>query len=325
MLLSALNNILFGIANLRNYIYFNNIIKRVKATFPVISVGNVSFGGSGKTPFVIFLSKKLIELGYKPLILSRGYNRKNNRTLLITPNDTNYKIEDIGDEVFLIQKKLNIPIAVAKKKYKAIEIIEKNIRPDVVIIDDGFQHLKLFRDLDIVLIDKNSFKSFLREPLKNATRADILLIESGINLEKNLFDKEKIFFYQKKIVCFYNYEFLSFDPNNISEHSVALLSAIGNNKSFYEEAQNFFSKIFMHFKFRDHYYFSKKDIEKIISNMVNNNINYIVTTEKDFVKLRNFIELFIKNNIEIIVSVLEINVFDEQKLINRIVSILRQE
>src|SRR3989338_4045779 len=190
------SSILYGICiKLRYFLYHTGIFKTKRLTCKVISIGNITVGGSGKTPMAIYLAKKLKEKGRKVIILSRGYKGKvkgigvvsDGGNILLDP-------EDAGDEPYLMAAKLkNIPVIVGKDRYKAgLYAIEK-FNPDVIILDDGFQHIRLARDIDFLLIDlRKGFGNghlfplgMLREPLSGLKRGTFFLMK-GI---KPLFEK----------------------------------------------------------------------------------------------------------------------------------------
>ena len=163
----------------------------------VISVGNISLGGTGKTPAIIFFADHLIKSGKKIGIVSRGYGRKNKDTKVLINADNNSKVEDYGDEpIFLSSRLKNIPIAVGTNKFNAaLKLIKKN-KVDILLFDDGFQTRKIYRDLDIVLLNVlNSIKEYkmfpfgiLREPVKCISRSDFVIFtkDNLINSESEV-------------------------------------------------------------------------------------------------------------------------------------------
>ena len=167
------------------FFYETNILSTKSLNCKVISIGNITVGGSGKTPTVEYLSNLLQSKGHKVGIISRGYKRKSKSTLVVT--DGKKKPESwkhVGDEPFLLAHKLeNIPIVVGTSRYKAGSMMIEKFQPDVILIDDGFQHLSLHRDLDIVLVNSKDKRSDhkltsgkLREPISNLTKADLIII-----------------------------------------------------------------------------------------------------------------------------------------------------
>ena len=117
---------------------------------PVVSVGNLSVGGSGKTPFVIALGELLKARGIPFDVLSRGYGRKTNGVLVVEPDG---QARDFGDEPLLIARRLSVPVIVGESRYEAGRVAENKFQSQLHILDDGFQHRSLARDFDIVLID----------------------------------------------------------------------------------------------------------------------------------------------------------------------------
>ena len=151
----------------------------------VISVGNITVGGSGKTPMTLFLANKLKANGFSVSILSRGYGRSNSKNSLLI-SDGKELLADLhlaGDEPYLMANSISdVPVAVASKRIDGAQLLIDRFDPDVIILDDGFQHLSLQRDIDIVLIDDRVTKQArllphgpLREPLSALNRAQLLL------------------------------------------------------------------------------------------------------------------------------------------------------
>ncbi|MCM8779678.1 MAG: tetraacyldisaccharide 4'-kinase, partial [Candidatus Omnitrophica bacterium] len=164
--------------------------RRRRLAAKVISVGNITWGGAGKTPLVEYIAGYLKENGYRPAVLSRGYKRKDKYAPRVIYNGKNLdasglEIKELGDEAYLLAEKLkDIPLGVFPDRIRCAKIIEEKFHPDTFILDDGFQHWKLFRDLDIVAIDAtcpfgDGFIipcGVLREPKSALRRADIFVI-----------------------------------------------------------------------------------------------------------------------------------------------------
>ena len=163
----------------------------------VISIGNITTGGTGKTPAVIFLTKTLSKKGIKCAILSRGYGRKTAGTQLVTDGGavvTDWR--NFGDEPSLMAKSLpGIPIVVDSKRHRGGMFLIDNFNPEVILLDDAFQHRRIERDLDIVLINGKDKRSdyrllpfgLLREPLSSLKRADALIFTKTNLMEPNDF------------------------------------------------------------------------------------------------------------------------------------------
>jgi len=142
-----------GVA-LRNALYDRQILKSHKLARPVISIGNISVGGSGKTPFVIALGTLLKEHGIAFDVLSRGYGRSSTEVAIVDPLGTP---EQFGDEPLLIARKLGVPVVVGANRYQAGLLAEEKLPSKLHLLDDGFQHRRLHRDFDIVMLADSDF------------------------------------------------------------------------------------------------------------------------------------------------------------------------
>src|SRR5712672_973483 len=175
-----------GVVGARNALYDQRILKARSLQGPVISVGNVSTGGSGKTPFVILLGEQLKKRGIKFDVLSRGYGRKTRGVLLVGPSGLP---RDFGDEPLLIARRLQSAVVVGEDRWEAGRFAEARFGPQVHLLDDGFQHRALARDFDIVLVtpedarDRLLPSGRLREPLQSLQRADAIVLTSGASPE----------------------------------------------------------------------------------------------------------------------------------------------
>jgi tetraacyldisaccharide 4'-kinase len=187
---------LYGIATAaRNSLYDRGILKSHRLSHPVISVGNISVGGSGKTPFVIMLGELLKQRGIAFDVLSRGYGRETHGAMLVDPNGAS---RDFGDEPLLIAQRLLCPVIIGESRHQAGKLAEKDHvvistpgcpgqRPSPVhLLDDGFQHRSLGRDFDIVLLTEQDLHDQLlpagrlREPLSSLSRADAIALTEEI-------------------------------------------------------------------------------------------------------------------------------------------------
>ncbi len=164
----------------RNRLYDRGILQSRRLTRPVISVGNISVGGSGKTPFVILLGELLQQRGISFDLLSRGYGRKTRGVLVVDPNGS---AQEFGDEPILIAKRLGCPVIVGESRYQAGLVAETRFNSQLHILDDGFQHRSLARDFDIVLLTPEDLQDRLlpagrlREPLSSLNRSDAVVME----------------------------------------------------------------------------------------------------------------------------------------------------
>lgn len=179
--LYPLSLLLFGVSKLRRVILQKSAPMKCGHTLPVIVVGNISVGGNGKTPFVIWLCEMLISEGYKPGIISRGYGGKSQRYPLLLESET--EGAEAGDEPVMLFKRLGIPIVVDPKRVNAAKYLSKHCDVDIIITDDGLQHYALKRDIEIVVVDgKRRFGNQklmpmgpLREPLTRLKEVDFII------------------------------------------------------------------------------------------------------------------------------------------------------
>lgn len=288
----------FG-AIIRRELYESDILPKKRLPKPVISVGNLNTGGTGKTPIVIYLSKKLQSLGFNVVVLSRGYKRKSRGTLIVSDgNNIFHSWEKVGDEPYLIA--LNkIPIVVSNSRYKAgLKALEK-LKVDIFILDDGFQHFQLERDIDIVVVDGT--RPFwednllplgtLREPEDiAANHADVFILNKIASL--SLVEKERlklhlekylkpVFLTKEKFEKLTNLE-KEFPLDILKNKKIGVFSGLGNNEQFFQLLErlshkyNFCIKGFK--SLPDHYDYKNFKLPNI-------NIDYWITTEKDLIKI----------------------------------------
>ena len=287
----------------RNYLYDRKIFKSTKLPCKIISVGNITTGGTGKTPTVIAIAKFLQQNNKKVAILSRGYGRESRGTQLVTDGRTvATSWELFGDEPALMAKSLSsIPIVVDENRVRGGQFLIDNYHPEIIILDDGFQHRKIYRDVDIVLINSNiskfknqifSFRNF-REPWNSLKRAHIIfltksdIVPPSSKLHAQLKELGLPLFRTNLNPALY----LSDNKNNqinladLKGETVLLFSGIGDHESFEKLIQKLGFNILDSINFRDHNNYSISDIEKIRNKYKKTNADIILTTEKDIIKI----------------------------------------
>jgi tetraacyldisaccharide 4'-kinase len=173
-----------GVVAARRAIFSRGWLRRARLDVPVISVGNLTFGGTGKTPVVIALVRDLVRMGRRPAVLTRGYKRRENHQVVVVGPEPRQRVDEVGDEPLEMARRLpGVPVVVdANRERGGLEALR--LGADVVVLDDGFQHLRLERDLDIVVIDAGDPwgghrlppLGRLREPVAALERADAVLI-----------------------------------------------------------------------------------------------------------------------------------------------------
>ena len=296
--------ILFSfILKIRRFCFKTGISKQYNSKCKIISVGNLTVGGSGKTPFTIFLAKYLKSKGKKIAISHRGYKGKFENTIkLISDNNSVYDhVKDAGDEPFLIANNLpGIPIIVGKNRTEAIKFLENKFSPDYIILDDSFQHLEVKHDLDFLLFDANNPigngfvipAGMLREPKSMIKFSDFIVFNNCSEDFKipNWIRKfsKPIFLTEFEIKKFVSYKTNETkNGNSFKGNKIFLISGIGNPKSFENSIRSLGINFLHHFIFPDHHNFKyKNDILPIIQRGIAEKAEAILTTEKDFMKLQ---------------------------------------
>ncbi|HRV44871.1 MAG TPA: tetraacyldisaccharide 4'-kinase [Smithellaceae bacterium] len=293
------------IASSRNRLYDRQILKSVRLACPVISVGNLTVGGTGKTPCVIGLAKMLARHGYRPAVLSRGYGGKNQESVNIVSDGTVVKqnAAAAGDEPLLIARSLTgIPVLTgAKRKITGKAAIEQ-FNADVLICDDAFQHRQIFRDIDIVLLDAERPlgngrllpRGELREPTESLRRADCILLTRADKAEKptdeivRITDASGIPVFRsvhrfKEMVR--PQDRLSLPPEDFRGKSVCAFCGIARPASFKKSLLDSGMHILSFIDFPDHYTYKSDDLEAIRKHFSAQNADAWITTEKDAMRL----------------------------------------
>ncbi|MCD8210149.1 MAG: tetraacyldisaccharide 4'-kinase [Prevotella sp.] len=336
-----------GVVRLRNFLFDKGILKSNRFKIPIISVGNITTGGSGKTPFVEYLIN-LLEENFQVAVLSRGYKRKS-KGYVLAKKDT--KIFELGDEAYWLRKKHpEIHVAVDKNRCHAIEKIigdEITSNTDVILLDDAFQHRYITPGISILLIDyhrqlvndKLLPAGHLREPKSGIKRADIVIItkcprdlqplrHSVIAKSMNLLPKQQLYFATleygalKPVYYGVERELESIDK----EDNVMLLTGIALPEQIIYDMKPYFNKI-AHVSFPDHHQFSKDDIKRI--NQTYREMPYpkiVITTEKDNIRMFGMegISDEIRHNIYILPVKVKFLMGQEEEFNNKIISYVRE-
>jgi tetraacyldisaccharide 4'-kinase len=281
---------------------------------PVVSVGNLSVGGTGKTPFVAFLAERLMARGLKPGILTRGYGRRSGANLIAIEPGSGRAPDprEVGDEPALLARKLpEVPIVVGADRYRAGLLAEDKFKVDVHILDDGFQHFALARDVDIVLLDvtqKLSYRELLpagrlREPLSALTRAHFVVItrteladpEPLEEQVRRINPQAKIFRSSTKLLALRDVasgEFISLSA--IRDKPVHAFCGIGNPTAFFANLETWGFSVISKEKHRDHHRYADNDDLLVVELVmmaeegVSARVSAQITTEKDALKLQHF-------------------------------------
>lgn len=291
----------------RTLLYEQGILRSRSLRHPVISVGNLTVGGTGKTPLVAHLAGMLKEAGYQPTILSRGYKGKaEDSTLLVSDGEKIFcGPEDCGDEPYWLARKLKgVPLAVGKDRYRAGGLIETKNKKVIHILDDGYQHLQLRRNLNILILDATDPfggyfllpKGRLREPLQALQRADLVIITRS----HLLFDEDEIEVTIRKrnrtvpILFFYHDGTALSDLKSgrvvplqvFLDKRVIALAAIGKPDLFLRDLAHYQIRVVAQSFFRDHHAFTQDQLDGVLSRLPQVGAEAVVTTEKDGVRLQ---------------------------------------
>lgn len=275
-------------------------LKPYRLKCKVISVGNITLGGTGKTSLVEFIARYLKQQGYKVAILSRGYKQPVKGHPLPVG-----RYETMGDEPYMLKMNLKDAVVIVDaNRIRAAESAMRDYGVDTVILDDGFQQWKISKDLEIVAIDSlNPFgnwhlipRGILREPLSSLARADVFVL-TKTNLNPDILDikgflssinpQALVIESIHKPLGFYriNESDELLRPEALKGKTVTLISGIGDPDSFESLITGLSINVGLSFRFPDHYAYSSKDLENIICESQKKNIGTIVTTQKDAVRL----------------------------------------
>lgn len=264
----------------RNALYDRGVLRTRRLAGPVVSIGNLSTGGSGKTPFVILLGELLQSRGIKFDVLSRGYGRATRGALAVDPAGTP---RDFGDEPLLIARRLQAPVFVGEDRSQAGRLAETKVGPQLHLLDDGFQHRALARDFDIVLLTAQDVEDRLlpagrlREPLLSLQRADAVVLTNDLAPEK--------FAVQGKLLWRINRTIL---PQHVPPLPL-VFCGIARPQNFVQQLRAANIEPAAEAFYRDHHSYSEQDVRELLQLKQQSNAGGFVTTEKDAINLGNHI------------------------------------
>ena len=272
---------LFGAGvQIRNTLYDRGLLKSRRLAGPVVSVGNLSVGGSGKTPFVLLLGDLLRARGVEFDVLSRGYGRQTRGVLEV---DAGGSAGRFGDEPLLIARKLGVPVILGEDRYAAGVLAEEKFGARLHLLDDGFQHRALARDFDIVLVTPEDARDRLlpagrlREPLGSLTRADAIVLASGAPADVLPTNSKQVWRVRRAILA-----------DNVPERPVAFCG-IARPRSFFLQLQKAGIEVAAEAVYRDHHIYTESDIRELLALKRNAEAGGFVTTEKDAINLGGYL------------------------------------
>jgi tetraacyldisaccharide 4'-kinase len=297
----------------RNNLYKTGILKIKKLPCFVVSIGNITAGGTGKTPMTIYLCKYFTALGFKVAVVTRGYKGElehkggvvsDGKRILCNP-------EEAGDEAYMMAQILKSPVIAGKKRFESGMTAIEKYSSDIIILDDAFQHMALKRDLNLLLLDTkkplgNGYllpRGTLREPAASIHRSDAIIFTRSDQNPDTVFDHTNI--NSKRIPLFksihvpyviriatgenniQSLEAQSDILNHIKGKRAFLFSGIANNSAFKNSCENLKLIVCHHIQFPDHYQYTQPEIDTITESFNQSNAEYIVTTHKDYIKITN--------------------------------------
>ncbi len=322
LLLRCLSWVFRGLVSLRLILFKRGWKRQAHLGTMVISIGNITVGGTGKTPVVELIARTLRDRGRNVAILSRGYKskalakpqewfKKENGELIeerdmpkvvSSGKGVELEVQFAGDEPYMLAKNLeNVSIVVDKDRVKGGKFAIQELEADILLLDDGMQFLKLAHSIDIVLVDANSPfgtgammpRGTLREPPRNLCRADYIFITKcrqadNVDLKKKLSKHNKV---AEIIECTHGPVHLEnvftgeIQPLSfLKEKYIAAISGIAVPESFEEKLTDLGATVLFHRTFSDHHSFTQDDIDRFMTRCMRRDAEIIVTTEKDAVR-----------------------------------------
>jgi tetraacyldisaccharide 4'-kinase len=269
-----------GVVGARSRLYDRGWLRARRLQGAVIGVGNLSTGGSGKTPFVILLGELLKVRGIRFDVLSRGYGRKTRGVLLVDPGGLP---RDFGDEPLLIARRLQVPVVVGEDRYEAGRFAETRFGEQIHLLDDGFQHRGLGRDFDIVLVTPEDARDRLlpagrlREPLQSLRRADAVVLASGASPESFPVGDKMVWRVRRGIVT----EGVPVRP--------VVFCGIARPQKFLLQLRTAGVDPVAEAFYRDHHAYTEKDVHDLLQLQRRSEAGGFVTTEKDAVNLGGYL------------------------------------
>jgi len=274
--LNPLSAIYGGVVGTRNALYDRGVLRAQRLHSPVISVGNLSTGGSGKTPFVMLLGELLKARGIKFDVLSRGYGRQSRGVRLVDPAGLP---REFGDEPLLIARKLQVPVIVGEDRYAAGSFAESRFGLQLHLLDDGFQHRALARDFDIVLVTPQDASDHLlpsgrlREPPSSLRRADAVALASGASEDSFPLAGKLVWRVRRGIV-----------PRDVPPRPI-VFCGIARPQNFVLQLRAANIEPVAEAFYRDHHPYNENDVRELLALKQRSDAGGFVTTEKDAVNL----------------------------------------
>ena len=341
ILLAPVVVIYSAIIRLRNLLFDKGIFKTESVDAKIISVGNLTLGGSGKTPAVIYLTQLLKSEGKRVGILSRGYGRSSRGYMFVSDGkETRTTVDKAGDEIIFTAEECGVPAAVAEKRVEGAKKFLNDVQLDAIVLDDAFQHRWIHRDINILMFDQRFLKiagrfeqkllplGVMRESFSSISRADIVIINRKFSEKIEIPDQLKKYFTGKEV--FYSYYKTKgfFDVKDHKFYNVdefigqksLIVCGVANPQSFFNVLRDKRIDTTNKMIFGDHKKYTHKEVHQIRKKFYDTNAYSVLTTQKDAVKLTNFsIEL---DDIDIYYLKIELCFEEKEKFDKRIIELI---
>jgi len=260
----------------RNQLYERSMLPTYCLEGPVVSIGNLTIGGSGKTPFLIMLGELLQQRGIAFDVLSRGYRRQTQGVAIVDPNGS---ARDFGDEPLLIARKLGVHVVIGEDRHQAGETAEATFGSQLHLLDDGFQHRQLARDFDIVLVTETDAQDSrlpsgrLREPISSLSRADAIVLTNDTSADGLQLHNQLVWRVQRDIVA----------PETLDP--CFAFCCIARPERFYAQLEAAQVVLAGTRSYRDHHRYTEADVRDLQRLRQEAGASMFVTTEKDAINL----------------------------------------
>lgn len=325
------------ITKIRNWFFDKNIFSVTNVGAKVISVGNLTVGGSGKTPAAMMIAEALLAKGRKVGLLSRGYGRNSRGYVYVSDgNKINVTVDQCGDEMYFTADELKVPTAVAERRVAGAERLIQDSNIDSIILDDAFQHRWIHRDADVVIIDQRFLVNVgqmeqrmlplgsMREPFDSLKRADIIIINRKFSEHAEIPEKLKKYFVNKQVFTGY-YEPTGifdvkthhyFDIGEFQGQKSLVVCGIARPYSFLNVLEKNKIDITNKMIFEDHKNYFIKEVQEIRKKFYDTNSYSVLTTQKDAVKFIKYSKEL--DDIDIYYLKIELKL-DEQEHFNELI------
>ncbi len=330
-----------AIMNFRNHLFNKGFFTEERVNAKIISVGNLTVGGSGKTPTVVYVTKLLKKNNVKVGVLSRGYGRNSKGFKLVSDGEQLLlAVNKSGDEIVQVATECKVPAAVSEKRVLGAKKLIAETGVEAIVLDDAYQHRWIARDLNILIFDQRFLMKRdsieqktlplgrMRESFASIDRADIILINRKFNAKRELSKRFKDLMANKQIYYGYYKSAGLIDVKNEQLYSLQefegqkslVVCGIARPFSFLKVLEDNNIDIKNRILFKDHKEYSEKEVQQIRKTFYDTNSQSVITTEKDYVKLREFAKEL--DDIDIYFLKIELQVEDADKFNNEILKII---